>query len=191
MTLPASGSISISDCSVELGQAPTFSDNLGFLNSGILAAFCLVPQSIMAKTVDNGASPKRCPGNLNQPNQYPNSIKQKDINYQHDDQTNLGGIDLFQPIIGAAYRIDLHLQGSWIAFVSLDYRGYKVVPGNNLDPLDRRGVRVTRFVCISVVFAVSDYPFTDIDPISKPKPKPKGMLQPGVELHRLMSHSPV
>lgn len=36
MTLPASGSISISDCSVEIGQAPTFSDNLGFLNSGIL-----------------------------------------------------------------------------------------------------------------------------------------------------------
>ena len=36
MTLPASGQISISNISVEIGQAPSYSTNLNFLNNLIL-----------------------------------------------------------------------------------------------------------------------------------------------------------
>jgi hypothetical protein len=38
MTLPASGQIAVSDISVEIGQAPSYSTNLNFLNNLILAS---------------------------------------------------------------------------------------------------------------------------------------------------------
>lgn len=38
MTLPASGQIAVSEVSVEIGQAPTFSTDLNFLNNLIVSA---------------------------------------------------------------------------------------------------------------------------------------------------------